>query len=72
MEAADELPVMEADKEEASIVLATMDVEGAGGYSEEQLHTIMGAALTLGFIFMLLVDQLGGGHTHCTGLSLCI
>ncbi len=35
-----------------------------GGFGEEQLHLMMGASLTLGFVFMLLVDQCGGGHAH--------
>lgn len=35
------------------------------GYGEEELQMMMGVSLTLGFIFMLLVDQCGGGgHTH--------
>ncbi len=30
-----------------------------------ELHTYIGVSLVLGFIFMLLVDQLsGGGHVH--------
>ena len=34
---------------------------GAGA----ELHTLIGVSLVLGFIFMLLVDQLsGGGHSH--------
>ena len=31
---------------------------------EEKLHTLMGLSLLLGFIFMLFVDQIGGGHSH--------
>ena len=35
------------------------------GYGEEELQTLMGASLLLGFIFMLFVDQVGGGsHSH--------
>ena len=30
-----------------------------------ELHTLIGISLVLGFTFMLLVDQLGGGrHSH--------
>ena len=36
--------------------------EEEGG--EERLHTLMGLSLLLGFIFMLFVDQVGGGHSH--------
>ena len=32
---------------------------------EVELHSMIGISLSLGFIFMLLVDQLfGGGHSH--------
>ena len=39
-------------------------------FTVEQLQLMMGASLVLGFIFMLVVDQVGGGghsHTHSTG-----
>ena len=29
-----------------------------------ELHTFIGISLVLGFTFMLLVDQLSGGHVH--------
>ena len=29
-----------------------------------ELHTFIGVSLVLGFVFMLLVDQLSGGSTH--------
>ena len=29
-----------------------------------ELHTLIGLSLSFGFIFMLLVDQIGGGHSH--------
>ena len=40
-----------------------------GGHEHEhgvgpELHTYIGVSLVLGFIFMLLVDQLSGGHVH--------
>ena len=39
---------------------------------EVELHSMIGISLSLGFIFMLLVDQLfGGGHSH-GGSGICI
>ena len=35
--------------------------------SEEELHYLIGVALVTGFVFMLLVDQIGGGHAHSHG-----
>ena len=29
-----------------------------------ELHTLIGLSLSLGFVFMLLIDQIGGGHSH--------
>lgn len=29
-----------------------------------ELHTLIGVSLTIGFIFMLLIDQISGGHSH--------
>ena len=29
-----------------------------------ELHTLIGLSLSFGFIFMLLVDQISGGHSH--------
>lgn len=40
---------------------------GAGGkheHSHEQLHACIGVSLVLGFVFMLLVDQIGSSHVH--------
>ena len=34
------------------------------GYTVEQLQFLLGLALVLGFIFMLFIDQCGGGHSH--------
>ena len=39
-------------------------------FTVDQLQLMMGASLVLGFIFMLVIDQVGGGghsHTHSTG-----
>ena len=37
-------------------------------YSEdfEELHALIGLPLVLGFVFMLLVDRFGHGHSHGT------
>ena len=35
--------------------------------SEEDLHYLIGVALVSGFVFMLLVDQIGGGGGHSHG-----
>lgn len=40
---------------------------GAGvkhDHSHEQLHACIGVSLVLGFVFMLLVDQIGSSHMH--------
>eukprot|EP00794_Sanderia_malayensis_P020130 gene20130-22102_t len=33
-------------------------------HSGMELHTLIGISLSLGFVFMLFVDQLSGGHSH--------
>ncbi|ESO10875.1 hypothetical protein HELRODRAFT_167387 [Helobdella robusta] len=33
-----------------------------GSHSEKDVHSYIGVALVLGFVFMLLVDQIGGSH----------
>uniref|UniRef100_A0AAQ4QDB8 Zinc transporter ZIP9 n=1 Tax=Gasterosteus aculeatus aculeatus TaxID=481459 RepID=A0AAQ4QDB8_GASAC len=35
-------------------------------HSHEQLHACIGVSLVLGFVFMLLVDQIGSSHMHST------
>ncbi|XP_060938430.1 zinc transporter ZIP9 [Limanda limanda] len=35
-------------------------------HSHEQLHACIGVSLVLGFVFMLLVDQIGSAHVHST------
>ncbi len=34
------------------------------GYTADQLQFLMGLSLVVGFVFMLMVDQCGGGHSH--------
>ncbi|XP_038078994.1 zinc transporter ZIP9-like isoform X2 [Patiria miniata] len=33
-------------------------------HNEAELHYVIGVSLVLGFVFMLLVDQIGGAHGH--------
>lgn len=35
-------------------------------HGHEQLHACIGVSLVLGFVFMLLVDQIGSSHMHST------
>ncbi|XP_034381112.1 zinc transporter ZIP9 [Cyclopterus lumpus] len=39
---------------------------GKHEHSHEQLHACIGVSLVLGFVFMLLVDQIGSSHVHST------
>lgn len=39
-------------------------VSGEHGHSHEHLHAYIGVSLVLGFVFMLLVDQIGSSHMH--------
>ncbi|XP_010643663.1 zinc transporter ZIP9 isoform X1 [Fukomys damarensis] len=36
------------------------------GHDHTQLHAYIGVSLVLGFVFMLLVDQIGSSHVHST------
>ncbi|MBN3270369.1 S39A9 protein, partial [Polyodon spathula] len=36
------------------------------GHDHAQLHAYIGVSLVLGFVFMLLVDQIGSSHVHAT------
>lgn len=33
-------------------------------HSHEELHAFIGVSLVMGFVFMLLVDQIGSSHLH--------
>lgn len=35
-------------------------------HDHTQLHAYIGVSLVLGFVFMLLVDQIGSSHVHST------
>ncbi|XP_029316938.1 zinc transporter ZIP9 [Cottoperca gobio] len=45
---------------------ADASVGGKHEHSHEQLHACIGVSLVLGFVFMLLVDQIGSSHVHST------
>lgn len=40
-------------------------------HSHEELHAFIGVSLVMGFVFMLLVDQIGSSHMHSTDGQLC-
>lgn len=45
---------------------AALGTSGKHEHSHEQLHACIGVSLVLGFVFMLLVDQIGSSHVHNT------
>lgn len=45
---------------------AVLSANGKHEHSHEQLHACIGVSLVLGFVFMLLVDQIGSSHVHST------
>lgn len=45
---------------------AALGASGKHEHSHEQLHACIGVSLVLGFVFMLLVDQIGSSHVHST------
>lgn len=47
-------------------VEAALSASGKHEHSHEQLHAYIGVSLVLGFVFMLLVDQIGSSHMHST------
>lgn len=52
---------MSETKAEVEAVLST---GGKHEHGHEQLHACIGISLVLGFVFMLLVDQIGSSHVH--------
>ena len=59
-------PGVVGDHDHMVVDVTTASVAAASteGLGEEKLQTLMGLSLLLGFIFMLFVDQVGGGHSH--------
>lgn len=45
---------------------SALGASGTHEHSHEQLHACIGISLVLGFVFMLLVDQIGSSHVHNT------
>uniref|UniRef100_A0A8C7NRU8 Zinc transporter ZIP9 n=1 Tax=Oncorhynchus mykiss TaxID=8022 RepID=A0A8C7NRU8_ONCMY len=45
-------------------VVAALGVSGEHSHSHDHLHAYIGVSLVLGFVFMLLVDQIGSAHVH--------
>uniref|UniRef100_A0AAX7UYN6 Zinc transporter ZIP9 n=1 Tax=Astatotilapia calliptera TaxID=8154 RepID=A0AAX7UYN6_ASTCA len=45
---------------------AALSASGKHEHNQEQLHAYIGVSLVLGFVFMLLVDQIGSSHVHNT------
>lgn len=45
---------------------AALSAGGKHEHGHEQLHAYIGVSLVLGFVFMLLVDQIGSSHVHNT------
>lgn len=45
-------------------VEAVLSTGGKHEHAHEQLHACIGVSLVLGFVFMLLVDQIGSSHVH--------
>lgn len=42
------------------------EVLEAHHHDHSKLHAYIGVSLVLGFVFMLLVDQIGSSHMHST------
>ncbi|XP_037652469.1 zinc transporter ZIP9 [Sebastes umbrosus] len=45
---------------------AVLSASGKHEHTHEELHACIGVSLVLGFVFMLLVDQIGSSHVHST------
>lgn len=66
------------DKIQREVVTTAAQALSVGHEGEEgegHLQTLLGLSLLLGFIFMLLVDQIGGGHSHSpssSGISMTL
>lgn len=54
---------MEASETKVEVE-AALDATGKHEHSHEELHACIGISLVLGFVFMLLVDQIGSSHVH--------
>lgn len=65
-----------ASRDQKSVVDEAVVAGGEHGHahahSHEQLHAYIGVSLVLGFVFMLLVDQIGSSHVHTTDGQLSL
>ncbi|KAJ7988791.1 hypothetical protein DPEC_G00312870 [Dallia pectoralis] len=43
-----------------------LGISGEHSHDHQHLHAYIGVSLVLGFVFMLLVDQIGSSHVHST------
>ncbi|KAL4656194.1 zinc transporter ZIP9 [Arapaima gigas] len=50
--------------EQKAPAVGSVGTSGHHPQSHEQLHAYIGVSLVLGFVFMLLVDQIGSSHMH--------
>ncbi|XP_073721016.1 zinc transporter ZIP9-like [Misgurnus anguillicaudatus] len=57
---------VEAEVSEAKVAEGVVGPGVEHGHGHEQLHAYIGVSLVLGFVFMLLVDQIGSSHMHST------
>ncbi|NXS01175.1 S39A9 protein, partial [Oxylabes madagascariensis] len=55
--------VMESEK------VAKIPAAHDHGHDHSRLHAYIGVSLVLGFVFMLLVDQIGSSHVHSTDVK---
>ncbi|XP_009948267.1 PREDICTED: zinc transporter ZIP9 isoform X2 [Leptosomus discolor] len=59
-------PVSEMQHVIESEKVAEIPVVHEHGHDHSRLHAYIGVSLVLGFVFMLLVDQIGSSHVHST------
>uniref|UniRef100_A0A493SWR9 Zinc transporter ZIP9 n=1 Tax=Anas platyrhynchos platyrhynchos TaxID=8840 RepID=A0A493SWR9_ANAPP len=59
-------PVSEMQHVVESEKVAEIPVVHEYGHDHSRLHAYIGVSLVLGFVFMLLVDQIGSSHVHST------
>lgn len=55
---------VEAEVSDPKVAEGVVGPSGEHGHGHEQLHAYIGVSLVLGFVFMLLVDQIGSSHMH--------
>ncbi|XP_009880348.1 PREDICTED: zinc transporter ZIP9 isoform X2 [Charadrius vociferus] len=59
-------PASEMQRVIESEKVAEIPVVHEYGHDHSRLHAYIGVSLVLGFVFMLLVDQIGSSHVHST------